>query len=102
MIESNRLEFKRTYTEDIKKEIVAFANSDGGELIIGIEDDGSIIGVDKPDEVSARVTNMLRDAISPDITLITNVSITSQQDKSLVHVTVSKGGKRPYYIAKRV
>ncbi len=101
MIESNRLEFKRTYTEDIKKEIVAFANSDGGELIIGIEDDGSIIGVDKPDEVSARVTNMLRDAISPDITLITNVSITSQQDKSLVHVTVSKGGKRPYYIAKK-
>ena len=101
MIESNRLEFKRTYTEDIKKEIVAFANSDGGELIIGIEDDGSIIGVDKPDEVSARVTNMLRDAISPDIMLITNVSITSQQDKSLVHVTVSKGGKRPYYIAKK-
>lgn len=101
MIESNRLEFKRIYTEDIKKEIVAFANSDGGELIIGMDDNGSIIGVDNPDEVSARVTNMLRDAISPDITLITNVSFTSQQDKSLVHVTVSKGGKRPYYITKK-
>ena len=45
MIESGILEFKRSYTDEIKKEIVAFANTEGGELIIGVDDDGTVIGV---------------------------------------------------------
>ncbi len=84
MIETSRLEFKRTCSDEIKKEIVAFANSDGGDLIID---------VGKPDGVSGRVMNVIRDAISPDITLLTYVKITNQLNKSLVHVNVSKGGK---------
>ncbi len=101
MIETSRLEWKRTFTEDIRKELVAFANTDGGELIIGMADDGSIIGVENPDQVSAQVTNMLRDAISPDITLISRVEIKFQNDKALIHVNINRGSKRPYYIAKK-
>lgn len=101
MLESSRLELKREFTEEIKKELVAFANTDGGELIIGMADDGSVVGVENPDKVSAQVTNMIRDAISPDITLITQVEIKHQSDKALIHVTVNRGGKRPYYIAKK-
>ncbi len=101
MIETSRLEWKRTFTEDIKKELVAFANTDGGELIIGLADDGSVVGVENPDQVSAQITNMLRDAIRPDITLITHVEIKFQSNKALVHVTVNRGGKRPYYIVKK-
>lgn len=92
---------KRAYTEEIKKELVAFANTDGGELIIGLADDGSVIGVENPDQVSAQVTNMLRDAISPDITLISHVEIKFRDDKALIHVIVNRGGKRPYYITKK-
>jgi ATP-dependent DNA helicase RecG len=58
MIENSRLELKRTFTEEIKKELVAFANTDGGELIIGLADDGAVVGVEDPDQVSAQVTNM--------------------------------------------
>ncbi|NLC14573.1 MAG: AAA family ATPase [Chloroflexi bacterium] len=101
MIETSRLELKRAFTEEIKKELVAFANTDGGELIIGLADDGTVVGVENPDQVSAQVTNMLRDAISPDITLISRVEIKFQDNKALVHVTVNRGGKRPYYIAKK-
>jgi len=101
MLETSRLELKRAFTEEIKKELVAFANTDGGELIIGMADDGSIIGVDHPDQVSTQVSNMLRDAISPDITLISKVEIKFQENKALVHVTVNRGGKRPYYISKK-
>lgn len=101
MIENSRLELKRAFTEEIKKELVAFANTDGGLLIIGLADDGTVIGVENPDQVSAQVTNMLRDAISPDITLISRVEIKFQENKALVHVTVNRGGKRPYYIAKK-
>lgn len=61
MFETNRLEWKREFTEDIKKELVAFANTQGGELIIGLADDGTVIGVTNPDQVSAQVTNMIRE-----------------------------------------
>jgi ATP-dependent DNA helicase RecG len=36
--ESNQVEFKRNVNSDISKEIVAFANSSGGRILIGIED----------------------------------------------------------------
>jgi ATP-dependent DNA helicase RecG len=100
MIKTNRLEWKREYSEDIKKELVAFANSQGGELIIGIANDGSIFGVDHPDQVAVQVTNMIRDAISPDLSLISRVSIDHQDGKALVHIQVNRGSKRPYYISK--
>ena len=58
MIENSRLELKRAFTEEIKKELVAFANTDGGELIIGLADDGTVVGVENPDQISAQVTNM--------------------------------------------
>jgi ATP-dependent DNA helicase RecG len=101
MIETSRLEFKKTFTDEIKKELVAFANTDGGELIIGLSDDGSVIGVENPDQISAQVTNMLRDAILPDITLISRVEIDQRDGKSLVHVTIHRGCKRPYYLVKK-
>jgi ATP-dependent DNA helicase RecG len=101
MIESSILEFKRSYTDEIKKEIVAFANTEGGELIIGVDDDGTVIGVDQPDQVSAQVANMLRDAIRPDVTLITKVNIDFDQDKPLVRVVVNKGIKKPYYLTNK-
>ena len=45
-IESEKLELKVQYTTEIKKEIVAFLNSDGGTLIIGVDDNGKVIGVE--------------------------------------------------------
>lgn len=101
MIEASRLERKRTFTDEIKKELVAFANTAGGELIIGLADDGTVVGVENPDQVSAQVTNMLRDAISPDMSLISRVEILYQDQKALIHVFVNRGGKRPYYLAKK-
>jgi len=41
-LESLTTELKREYVEDIKKTIIAFANTDGGTLYIGVEDDGTI------------------------------------------------------------
>ena len=48
-MESMTVEYKRELTEDFEKEVVAFLNSLGGELFIGITDDGSIFGVQNPD-----------------------------------------------------
>ena len=42
--ESERVEFKRSITRDIHKEICAFANANGGYIIIGIDDEGNVVG----------------------------------------------------------
>ena len=47
--ESETVELKSIVVDDIKKEIIAFANCEGGKLYIGVQDDGTIIGVEDPD-----------------------------------------------------
>lgn len=44
LYENETLEYKRQYTPDIKKEVVAFANTAGGTVYIGIDDDGTPVG----------------------------------------------------------
>ena len=61
--ESEKTELKETMADSIKKEIIAFANCQGGTLYIGVRDDGTVIGVDDPDGVALQVSNMVRDAI---------------------------------------
>lgn len=45
LVENSMMEFKREYTEDIKKSVAAFANTNGGAIYIGIENDGSVRGI---------------------------------------------------------
>ena len=46
MIENKTTEFKREYIDDIKYTVVAFANTEGGKIYIGMSDDGSVYGVE--------------------------------------------------------
>ena len=48
-------EYKREYTDDIRLTVVAFANTNGGVVYVGVEDDGTIRGVENPDEVILRI-----------------------------------------------
>lgn len=99
--ESETIELKSIVVEDIKKEIIAFANSNGGKLYIGVQDDGTVIGVDNPDEVALQISNMVRDAIKPDLTMFLHYQTVNEQAKQIVMVEVQQGTNRPYYIAKK-
>ena len=46
--ESETIELKETVSDEIKKEIIAFANCNGGKVYIGVQDDGEVVGVDNP------------------------------------------------------
>lgn len=98
LIENKTTEFKREYVEDIKNTIIAFANCDGGTLYIGVNDDGTVCGVDNIDDTMLRVTNAVRDAVRPDITMFVECRNDVMDEKSIVCVTVQRGTARPYYL----
>lgn len=56
--ESETIELKEVVVDDIKKEIIAFANCNGGKLYIGVRDDGTVIGLDNTDSVSLQISNI--------------------------------------------
>jgi len=91
-------EFKREYTEEIKKTIVAFANTGGGTLYVGINDDRTITGVANPDNTLLQITNAVRSAIKPDITLFVDYKMEKKGKASVIVVTVQKGTACPYYL----
>jgi len=99
--ESTTLEFKREYTSEINKSVVAFANTNGGTLYIGIADDGSIAGVQNVDSVLLTVSNSVRDTIKPDVTLFTNYLTEEMDGKTVLKIIVQKGTASPYYIASK-
>lgn len=97
-VENKTTEFKREYVEDIKNTIVAFANCDGGTLYIGVNDDGTACGVGNVDDTMLRVTNAIRDAVRPDVTMFVECRNDVMDEKSIVCVTVRRGTARPYYL----
>ena len=99
--ESETLELKEIVVEDIKKEIIAFANSAGGTLYVGVADDGNIVGVENPDMVIQQISNMVRDSIKPDITMFTRYAAKNVEGKQIVAVEIQRGTERPYYLAKK-
>lgn len=99
--ESETIELKEVVVDEIKKEIIAFANCDGGKLYISVQDDGTVIGVDNPDGVSLQISNMVRDAIKPDVTMFLHYKTIEESGKEIVAVDIQRGTDRPYYLAKK-
>ncbi len=99
--ESETVELKAIVVEDIKKEIIAFANGKGGKLYIGVRNDGTVSGLDDPDRASLQVSNMVRDAIKPDLTMFLHYETLTVGEKKIVAIDVQQGTERPYYIAKK-
>lgn len=94
-------EFKEAYTDDIKKSVVAFANTAGGRIYIGIADDGSVSGIENGDETILRASNAVRDAIRPDVTMFVSYHIDKINDKNIAIIDVQKGTACPYYLASK-
>lgn len=99
--ESETVELKAVVVEDIKKEIIAFANCEGGKLYIGVRDDGTVSGLDDPDGASLQISNMVRDAIKPDLTMFLHYETLTADGKKIVAIDIQRGTERPYYIAKK-
>ena len=86
--------------ESAIKAVVAFLNTEGGELYIGVCDDGSVCGVANPDDTSKRLSSSIHDAIRPDASPFISIRIGEKEGKYIVKASVIVGTERPYYLAK--
>ncbi|MEM4314301.1 MAG: ATP-binding protein [Thermoplasmata archaeon] len=70
-LESEKLEFKENFGESVLKTICAFANTDGGEVIIGVNDKGDVIGFPLDNETLREITEKIvsKLGIHPDINM---------------------------------
>jgi len=93
--ETENIEFKAQFTEEIYKEVIAFANTEGGFIYVGIDDRGEVVGLRNVDDEYTRVTNGIRDAIMPDVTMFVHYSV---QENNVVRIAVNEGTNKPYYL----
>ncbi len=96
--ENECIEYKLQMTDDIYKEVIAFANTEGGIIYIGIDDNGNPIGVDDVDGTCTRLTNGIRDAIQPDVTMFVRYSL---KDNRIIRVEIGEGSYKPYYLKSK-
>lgn len=93
--ESEQIEFKSEAIPNICKSVIAFANSNGGKLYIGINDDGKINKLTDIDDIYTRITNTIRDAILPDITMFIRYTLDEQ---GFIIIDIAEGSAKPYYL----
>lgn len=95
--ESENTEYKREYVDDICKEVIAFANTNGGKILVGVDDNGNAVGIENTDDTYTRLTNSIRDSISPDVTMFVKYRL----DNGIIEIGISEGTAKPYYLKSK-
>ena len=90
--ENQFLEFKQDRTKTYLKTVSAFANYNGGEIIFGIKDDGSILPINDPHSFALDLENQINDSISPQP--LYKIVLNANDTVSLI---VEKGINPPYF-----
>lgn len=94
-------EFKAILNDKLEKEVVSFLNADGGNIYIGVKDNGEIVGInDDLDKIQLDVKNRIRSNIEPMTLGLFDIKVKSYDSKKYIHLTVAGGNARPYYIKK--
>ncbi len=99
-MEGLTVEYKRELSDDFEKEVVAFLNSLGGELFIGVNDDGVIKGVQDPDRLSLAIIDRIKNNILPATLGLFNVEVKQDDGNSYIRIIIAQGLEKPYYLKK--
>lgn len=97
--EGMHLEFKRKVPrpERIAKEAIAFANTHGGRLLLGVDDDGSVVGVRDAEEEEFALKGALTAHCDPPLAFTTeHVQVSEKRYVIIVHVPES--GDKPHFL----
>lgn len=99
--ESITLEFKRKFTsqEKFAKEIIAFANTKGGYLLIGVDDDGSIVGVNSEKEEIDLMTTACEFCIEPPIS--PEIEVVQIEFKDVIVAYIPQSSCKPHRLVSQ-
>lgn len=99
IIEDRRNEFKIKLTDDFEKEVIAFLNTDGGNIFIGIDDKGNVKdNIGNIDLLQRTIKDRIKDNISPSTLGLFDVIVNTINEKKYIQIIVAKGCEKPYYI----
>ncbi len=93
--ESSVVELKRedVHTDSLAKVIVAFSNFEGGDIWVGVEDNGMVSGITHP-RLEEKIVQICRNNISPPV--IPNIQLHIVEGKKILQVGIPKGTAKPY------
>lgn len=89
--------------DDLAASLVAFANTDGGQLILGVAESRAISGVEEADQVAREVDNVAANNCEPPVTVVQEVlRAGGPPERSVLVVNIPKGDQRPYRTSRGV
>ncbi len=98
-IEDVRNEFKIKLTDKFEEEVIAFLNTNGGNIFLGIDDKGSIIGVKgNIDLLQRTIKDRIKNNIMPSTLGLFDVAVLEKDNIKYIKVIVARGNERPYYL----
>ena len=89
--EGYNLEFKESFTDGIKREICAFANTEGGFILLGVNDENKVVGIKDSNDIRSKIQNIAR-SLDPSLTVDLEY-----KDKVMI-IKVPEGTNKPYAI----
>ena len=97
--ETAKVEFKQKLPEwnKLLREVVAFANTDGGTVLIGVDDDGQISGLKDPREIEEAIEIHLNQWVRPAVDYRLAV-VPLTQKRAVVAIVVSRSQSKPHYV----
>ncbi len=98
--ESTNVEYKRQIDDGKKivKTAVAFLNTGGGTLHVGVDDDGGVVGLSDPDGDQIRLGQILKDQLSPSCLGLFDIFLMRHSGKTLLRLVIVQGPEQPYHI----
>ncbi len=101
-IESQHIELKRGLTDKLEQTVIAFLNSkNGGIIYFGIDDDGTICGVENPDLLQCQLADRIKNNIRGETLGLFDIVLENVNGKSIVKLIISSGTEKPYYLKEK-
>lgn len=98
-IEDSRTEFKVKLVDDLEESVIAFLNKDGGDIYIGIDDNGNVVGLkNNMDLLQRKVKDKIISSVEPSVLGLFDLEVLEKDDKKYLKITIAKGYDTPYHI----
>ena len=100
IIENSRVEFKTKLVDDLEENIIGFLNSkDGGNIYIGVTDNGKILGLNgNIDLLQRKIKDRIISNIEPSVLGLFDIEVLENNNKKYLNIIVARGLEKPYHL----